>query len=164
MASDDRILPDSWRSPFWNTVTSILLFGMSLMLLISAFADSILFAVAFGVMCAILLAASVRALFLGVRARPDGIVSRELTRTRIISWSQVAAIEDAAQVTSAAGWVGSQVPVVVLHPAGDKEAKRIELPALGGYGWWPFGNRVRRTADELTAHLEAYRRRSEGEP
>jgi hypothetical protein len=151
-------MESSWRSWFWNVVLMFILLVMGGLTFPVAFQPmAVGWKILFLVMSLVALAGSMRALFLGVFAGPQGITMRGLTHTTKIPWAEVEEITTDVMATSAAGMAGAVSPVVIRRrPGGD--AKRVELNVLGGYGVY----RKRPTLGEravsgLTAHLQRFR-------
>jgi len=101
----------AWRSWFWNVVFFLL---MLLMMLIVAgvtvqTADLHQWwaAVGFGLGTAWLAVGTARALFIGVYARPAGIVMRGPFRTTTIPWAEVVEITGGAATSGASGSLGA---------------------------------------------------------
>ena len=115
-------------------------------------------AVGFGCGALLFVAGGVRALLLGVVARPRGIVVRSFWRSRTIPWSEVEQIADGGASPGMSGAVGATCPVVVRRRP-DGSTTMVELEPLGGYGV----SRQRPTLAEravagLNQHLDRWRR------
>lgn len=156
-----------WHSWFWNLLTMLCLFVMAAGTLASAVsqlslpADSagrVPVAIGFGVVAGVCAVGAVRALLLGVWARPSGIVMRGLTRTTTIPWGEVEEIRVSPLTTGAAAVAGATSPVVVRNRPG-KEPELVELNVLGGYGMFRSGPTLEeRAAMGLNEHLARWRK------
>jgi hypothetical protein len=148
----------SWRSWFWNIVMMAIMGFMGLLAVPVAVTESHpAVAVGFGLMAALLMAGAVRALMLGVAARPAGIVVRSFWRSRTIPWGEVERITDGGVSPGMSGAVGATCPVVVRR-APDGGTSTVELEPLGGYG---VGRQRPTLAEQAVAglnqHLDRWR-------
>lgn len=152
----------SWRSWFWN---SILLAVMALFtgILAAVAVDEAgrrdwLVALGFGVAALWTGAAMARSFFVGVYARPGGVVVRGLWLTKTIPWSEITEITAGRPTSGAAGTLGATTAVMMRRRPGTAEPRAVVLNVVGGYGL----SRARPTpADRaiagLTAHLQNWR-------
>lgn len=156
-----------WHSWFWNLVTMVGLLVMALAAVASTVsqlslpADSagrVPVAIGFGLVAGVFAVGAVRALLLGVWARPSGIVMRGLTSTTTIPWGEVQEIRVSSLTSGAGAMVGATTPVVVRIRPG-KEPEVVELNAVGGYGMFRSGPTLEeRAAMGLNEHLARWRK------
>jgi DMSO reductase anchor subunit len=130
-------MKSSWRSWFWNIIVFVLLSimaGIFTGVTVQEFhrKESIA-AWGFAIVACLLWVSAIRSPTLGVTARPNGIVVRNLMHTTTIPWNEIAAITSGRMTSSAAGLAGATAPVVTRIRPG-KPAKYVELRVLGGYG------------------------------
>jgi hypothetical protein len=115
--------------------------------------------VIFSIVAAIMSVGAIRSLFLGVVAKPKGIVIRGLTSTRTIPWGEIEEIAGGGKPSGASGMLGATAPVVVRRNRRTGKSESIELQVLGGYGV----SRVQptpadRAINDLNAHLEEWKK------
>lgn len=156
-----------WRSWFWNLFIMVGMFGMA----VSAFGvvasqaqapgdapGRLPVMVIAGVFGGIFVVGMIRAPFLGVSARPSGIVVRALTRTITIPWAEVEDIKVSSLKSGPAGMAGATSPVIVWNKS-QSDTQLVELSVLGGYSMFRSGpTRQERAAAGLRDHLTRWRR------
>jgi hypothetical protein len=148
----------AWRSWFWKVVVFLL---MSLMTLIAggvsvqtAGLRQWWVAVGFGLAAAWLAVGTARALFVGVYARPAGIVVRGPFRTTTIPWDEVVEITGGAATSGASGSLGATSAAVIRRRPGQAQPRRVVLNVLGGYGLIRFRpTPAERAIADLNEHL-----------
>lgn len=132
-------MTSAWRSWFWNSVLFVVTAGLGGILAGVAFEEGRLrgfgsiSAIGFAVAALLFGAGAVRAFFVGVLVRPDGIVVRRLERTIKIPWAEVARIGLEPMRSGAASLGGATSPAIIRRRADGRE-QRVELSVLGGYG------------------------------
>jgi hypothetical protein len=111
----------------------------------------------FGLAAAWVGVGAARSLFVGVFARPEGIVARHIWRTVTIPWAEVTEISNGKQQSGAAGAIGATTPFVMRTRPGHAP-RRVELNVLGGYGLSPKRPTPAEVAvADLNAHLATWR-------
>ncbi|WP_158603554.1 PH domain-containing protein [Micromonospora radicis] len=110
----------------------------------------------FWIMAAGLTLSAGRSLTLGVTAREDGILVRELLRTTLIPWAEVETIELEDQSTGLAGLLDAEAPTVTVRMP-DGNMNEIELNVLGTYRFLAFLSPGRRAVDGLKAAHDQWR-------
>ncbi|WP_412539448.1 hypothetical protein R8Z50_26870 [Longispora sp. K20-0274] len=143
-----------WRSWFWNIVLAILLAILASMGVITTVVESTPVGKAvFAVVTAVTWIGAVRALFLGVRVRPDAIVMRGLMRTYTMRWGEIESIGGDMPAGGPSGSLGATAPVVRR-----KGKKDVELNVLGGYGFSPIRpTPAERAVAELNVRLARWK-------
>jgi hypothetical protein len=102
--------------------------------------------------------AAARSLFVGVFARPRGVVMRGLWLTKSIPWSEITEITSGRLTAGAAGTMGARTVVVMRSRPGAAKPEPVQLNVLGGYGLSPVRpTPADRAIADLTAHLEKWR-------
>jgi hypothetical protein len=157
------MVPSSWRSWFWNSVLFVVLLAFAAILTGVIFEEGRLrgfgspSAIGFALAALAFWIATARALFVGVWARPHGVVVRGPVRTVTIPWAEVKRISYEPMITGAAALGGATAPVLIRQRPGKPE-ERVELTVLGGYGINRRGltPAVRATHD-LNLHLARWR-------
>ena len=128
----------AWRSWFWNVVLFLVMLLMTLIAGgVSAQTAGVhqwWVAVGFGLTTAWLAVGTARALFIGVYARPAGIVIRGPFLTTTIPWDEVVEITGGAATSGASGSLGATSAAVIRRRPGQTQTRRIVLNVLGGYG------------------------------
>lgn len=145
-----------WRSWFWNIVLMLCLLLMGMAGLGSAYSEyeagRTPGVAGFAVVAAVFVVGAIRALMLGVSARPSGIVQRGLTRTTTIPWNEIEDIKPPAHES------GAGAPMVVRRVPGES-SRSIELSVLGGYGLSPSRPTPgERAAADLKRYLSEWRK------
>jgi hypothetical protein len=124
----------AWRSVFWNVVLMLVMLVFAGLGTAVAFRGPNYVVIGlFGALAIVFWVATVRSLFLGVFAKPHGIVMRGLTRTTTIPWDEVEEITAGHLTGTAAGAVGAVAPVVT-HRRPSGKVEQVELNVVGGYG------------------------------
>lgn len=163
MSSGGNTARTSWRSWFWNVVLFALTLVMEAIVVAVAFQEirrreplGVVVFVGSSLWLGLLV---VRALWVGVYARPHGIVMRGPGLTRTIPWDEVVEINGGAPTSGPSGAVGATTVVVMWRRPGASEAKPVELNAIGGYGLSPVHpTPAERAIVDLNTHLENWRR------
>ncbi len=153
----------SWRSWFWN-LFSLLIFLMMTFLVVATLVSTVqsgewwLATVGVGLVAAWVAVAAARSLFVGVFARPRGIVMRGLWLTTTIPWSEVIQITSGPLTSGAAGAFGATTVIVLRNRPGAAEPKSVDLKVLGGYGLSPARpTPADRAIADLNGHLANWR-------
>jgi hypothetical protein len=131
-----------WRSWFWNMVTTVGMFFMTISAAAAVASQASMPVgasgrlpgmIGFGILAGVMAVGMLRSLFLGVWIRPSGVFMRGLTRSTTIPWDQIEDIKISPMTSGAAGLANATSPVIVWKRPG-KESRLVELNVLGGYG------------------------------
>lgn len=148
-----------WFSFFWNTVGFLAMFAMFSVSLSYFFVgeSDIVGDILYGITGPFSIAGMVRVLMMGVRARPDVLVIRELFKTFRIPWSDIDRFE-----CEGGHWREVTAPTVYLKEpmkiGSDDDVRSMGIMSLGSYEIIPFGKSLpRRATDGLNEHLRRYR-------
>jgi hypothetical protein len=155
-------MASSWRSWFWNSAMfAVALPGACIFAGVVVYAgrhrgfDSrALIVFAFGAV--VFWIAAARAPFLGVWARPRGIVLRWPMWTVTIPWAEVVRVT-AEPILPAPVDVGGATLAVIIRRRPGRGEERVELGVLRGYGGSKLAERA---VEGLNAHLRRWRQRS----
>lgn len=152
----------AWRSSFWNVVLMVIMAGIAAIVTSVALSQTHAAAVVgFGVIALLCWIGAVRALTLGVVAKPHGVVVREFMRTRTIDWAEIDRIEVATDDGGTA-LDGPTAPVIVRRRPDGTESV-VELNSLGGYGLFRQQSSPGcRVVADLNAHLRNWRNTTRG--
>lgn len=117
----------------------------------------IILKVIWGLMMIAALAGIVHCLTMGVTARPEVLIIRELYKTYRIAWSNIDRFS-----CDRGHWREINAPVVHLKRSltgdADNEEQSMSIMSLGAYGLITFGKSLpERAAEGLNEHLRRYR-------
>lgn len=158
MISTVGALRGRWRSWFWNIFGSLcafVFFGLSLAVTLNG--GDLISRILFSPVVIVSLAGIVRCLTMGVTARPEVLVIRELYKTYRIAWSDIDRFS-----CDRGHWREINAPVVHLRRSLTGDANNGEqsmsIMSLGAYGLITFGKSLPERATEgLNEHLRRYR-------
>jgi hypothetical protein len=146
----------SWRSVFWNVIAAICL-GTMAAICVGVTVDEaarhewpgVAILVCFGLWLGY---GTLRCPFVGVYARPQGVVTRGPFLTRAIPWDQMLEFSGGT-TTGPAGGLGARTVTVAYQPPGATVPRKVPLNTVGVY-WLRRGETpADRALVDLRKHL-----------
>jgi len=146
----------SWRSVFWNVIAAIC-FGTMAAICFAVTVDEAKRQEWLGVVIFVCLGlwlgyGTLRCPFVGVYARPQGVVTRSFFLTKTIPWDQVLEFSGGATTGPASG-LGARTVTVAYQPPGVAVPRKVTLNTVGVYGLRRGETPADRAIVDLRKHL-----------
>jgi hypothetical protein len=150
----------SWRSVFWNVIAAVCFGTMAAICIVVTVDEAkrhewpgVAIFVCFSLWLGY---ATVRCPFVGVYARPQGVVTRNIFLTRTVPWDQMLEFSGGATTGPSAG-LGARTVTVTYQPPSARVPRKVTLNAIGGYGLWRGETPADRALVDLRKHLALHR-------